>query len=172
MNNLVKNRIENIHIIRISVFVPIVKIVMGGFIAMAICALFIWGINDMAIQSVTSFLSGGTIISIIMFFYIVLIVSIVLGWGSHYYAIDNQTVFIYNGVIFTRTINYDMAGIESVEVDQGLLGKIFNFGTLKLFNPHLKRELTFNHIPNPNEEAAFIHHIHPNPVAFVVNRTQ
>ena len=56
-----------------------------------------------------------------------------------------------------------MAGIESIVVDQGLIGKLFGFGTLILFNPILERELKLRSIPDPYMEARFVQRMHPNP---------
>jgi|GEM_PF-4610394 len=171
---------ESIHKIHTSIFVPIVKIIMTGLLAMFIYFLLALAFSSSAVssagnpaisQSIILLWTSGAVLLIELVIYIVMVVYMLLSWSKHYYVINSQAVLMYDGIIFSKSKSYDMAGVESIEVDQGLIGKIFNFGTLKLFNPRLAKEITFHRIPDPNQEAGFIHGMHPNPVAFIVNKS-
>jgi uncharacterized membrane protein YdbT with pleckstrin-like domain len=171
---------QSIHKIHTSLFVPVVKIVMTGLLAMFIYFLLALAFSNSAAlsagssaiaQSIILLWTSGAVLLIVLLIYLAMVIYIILSWSRHYYVINSQAVLMYDGIIFSKSKSYDMAGVESIEVDQGLIGKIFNFGTLKLYNPRLEKEITFHRIPDPNQEAGFIHGMHPNPVAFIVNKS-
>jgi uncharacterized membrane protein YdbT with pleckstrin-like domain len=58
-------------------------------------------------------------------------------WGAAYVkykttelAITNKRVIAKFGFISRRTIEININKVESIQVDQGILGRIFNYGTL------------------------------------------
>lgn len=58
-------------------------------------------------------------------------------WGAAYIkykttelAITNKRVIAKFGFISRRTIEININKVESIQVDQGILGRIFNYGTL------------------------------------------
>jgi len=57
--------------------------------------------------------------------YGVLVLYVTLDWNSRYYTINGKGVIVHEGVIFSKAIQYDMAAIESVALEQGLFGKAF-----------------------------------------------
>lgn len=80
-------------------------------------------------------------------------------------------MIIHEGIISSKAIQYDIAAIESIALEQGLFGKLFSFGTLEFYNPphlHLTQKLKIRDIPDLPKEAQFIEHMHPNPVSFIV----
>jgi membrane protein YdbS with pleckstrin-like domain len=171
---------QSIHKIHASLFVPVVKIIMTGLLAMFIYLLLAMVFSGSTVlsaggstisQSVAVFWTSGAVLFIVLIIYFAMVLYMILSWNKHYYVINSQAVLMYDGIIFSKSKSYDMAGVESIEVDQGLIGKVFNFGTLKLYNPRLEKEITFHRIPDPNKEAGFIHGMHPNPVAFIVNKS-
>jgi uncharacterized membrane protein YdbT with pleckstrin-like domain len=171
---------QSIHKIHTSLFVPVVKIIMTGLLAMFIYLLLAVAFSSSTalsagssaiFQSIVLLWTSGAVLLIVLLIYLAMVIYMILSWNRHYYVINSQAVLMYDGIIFSKSKSYDMAGVESIEVDQGLIGKIFNFGTLKLYNPRLEKEITFHRIPDPNQEAGFIHGMHPNPVAFIVNKS-
>ena len=125
------------------------------------------------IQSAANFWPSITVTLIVLFLYGALILYITLDWITYYFILDSKSVISHGGIISSKEESYDMAGIESVEVIQGLLGRLFNFGTLVLFNPILEKELTLRNIPDPCAEAQFIEKMHPNPeVVHIITKKQ
>ncbi|WP_313479261.1 PH domain-containing protein [Stutzerimonas kunmingensis] len=61
---------------------------------------------------------------------LVLIAPPLLRYYSTELAFTNKRVFSKTGVIGRRTIELSINRVESVQVHQGVLGRIFNFGTL------------------------------------------
>jgi uncharacterized membrane protein YdbT with pleckstrin-like domain len=164
------NTAENVHTMRASVFVLIVKSAIAWLIiafAYLVAAMFISDFHSL--QLFIFFWPSATILLFILLLYGVLVLYVTLDWNSRYYTINGKGVIVHEGVIFSKAIQYDMAAIESVALEQGLFGKLFNFGTLEFYNPHLHltQKLKIHDIPNPHKEAQFIEHLHPNPVSFI-----
>ncbi|MBD3360952.1 PH domain-containing protein [Candidatus Peregrinibacteria bacterium] len=90
------------------------------------------------------------IINIIFLFYFF------LSWYYRYFIISPEEVSLNSGIIFRRTDNIDMATIRSVKVAQGIFGRIFKFGTLKLEGPMIKGIKILRSLPNPFRHASLI----------------
>lgn len=48
------------------------------------------------------------------------------------FAITNKRVIIKTGLISRRTLEMNLSKIESVNVDQGILGRILGYGTIRI----------------------------------------
>jgi uncharacterized membrane protein YdbT with pleckstrin-like domain len=53
-------------------------------------------------------------------------------WKSTELAVTNKRVFAKFGFISRRTVELNLNRIEGIEVEQGILGRIFGFGSLKI----------------------------------------
>lgn len=71
-----------------------------------------------------------TLIAIKTFFTIFVIVA----WLNEFYEIKPNEIILRKGLIFRKEKRFLLIHIGSVELQQGIFGRIFNFGTLKLFN--------------------------------------
>lgn len=98
---------------------------------------------------------------IMQFVGVYLIVMFVLQWVNTYYVLNPKEVIVKKGVIATYSGTYELANLQSMSVLQGIFGKIFNYGTIKLFNPVLKEDLYLSDISNPRKYAAIIQEIEP-----------
>jgi uncharacterized membrane protein YdbT with pleckstrin-like domain len=47
-------------------------------------------------------------------------------------GVTNKRVILKRGIISRKTEEMKLASIETVEIDQGILGRIFGFGTVKI----------------------------------------
>ncbi len=172
VETLEDNSKDNVHIMHKSLTVLLLK----GLIAWLMIAViyliggvFISGTNSLSgqntaiLQAVNAFWPSVTVSIIVLFLYGALILYITLDWIMNYYILDSKVLVTKHGIIFTKEIGYDLGGLESMEVTQGLFGQLFNFGTLVLTNPLLDKKLKLRYIPDPYTEAQFIHRMHPNP---------
>ena len=66
------------------------------------------------------------------------------------FAITNKRVVIKTGLISRKTIELNLSKIESVNVDQTIMGRIFGFGTISIIGIGGTRE-TFVNIRKPLE---------------------
>lgn len=71
-----------------------------------------------------------TMLTIKSFFTVYVIVS----WLNQYYEIKPNEIVLKKGLIFKKEKRFLLIHLGSVEMEQGVFGRIFNFGTLKLFN--------------------------------------
>lgn len=66
------------------------------------------------------------------------------------FAITNKRVIIKTGLISRRTFEMNHSKIESVNVDQGILGRMLGYGTIRLVGSGGTKEI-FPKIQNPLE---------------------
>ncbi len=172
MPSLEDNSVENVHVIHRSITVLLFKglvawllfVVIYIIVGVAISALSSASSGTtIALQALIKFWPSVTASIIILFLYGGLVLYITLDWIMNYYILDRKDLVTKFGILFTREVSYDLGGLESMEITQGLFGKLFNFGTLTLSNPVLDRKLKLRSIPEPYAEAQFIHRMHPNP---------
>ncbi len=73
-----------------------------------------------------------------------------IAWFTSEFAITNKRVIIKVGLISRRTLEMNLAKIESVNVNQGALGRILNYGSITVIGTGGTRE-TFPGISQPLE---------------------
>jgi uncharacterized membrane protein YdbT with pleckstrin-like domain len=70
--------------------------------------------------------------------------------GSAEFVVTNRRVMIKLGVMQRRTVETMLSKVEGVAVEQGLAGRIFDYGTITVTGTGGTRE-TFEHIAAPLE---------------------
>jgi uncharacterized membrane protein YdbT with pleckstrin-like domain len=68
-------------------------------------------------------------------------------WASEF-AVTNKRVIVKVGFISRRTIEINLSQVESVEVDQDIFGRLFNYGTITVSGTGGTRE-PFDLIDDP-----------------------
>ncbi len=91
----------------------------------------------------------GWIFFVLVLSKIILTVYIVLDWLNEYYEMDRQFIYHRRGIIWTSEQKYAIANIQSVKLEQGLWGKIFNAGNLRFYDAEVKKEFLIYMIHNP-----------------------
>jgi len=79
------------------------------------------------------------------------LVSILAAWVrqiSSEFAVTDKRVIIKTGFLSRRTIELNMSKVESVQVDQGLLARLLNYGTITVIGTGGTRE-PFSMIDDP-----------------------
>ncbi len=90
---------------------------------------YLWGMGILQ----TPLKDGG-----ILFFLIFQVIEIfslaylILNWFCWYYEITEKEVILRRGVIMQTRKYYSLDKVESVSVEQGLWGRIFNYGAIEL----------------------------------------
>ena len=77
-------------------------------------------------------------------------------WYFKYYIVSPIDLSSNSGLIFRRTESIDLAAIRSVKVEQGLFGRIFRYGTLRLESPLLEKIFVMEKIPEVFKHASII----------------
>jgi len=91
-------------------------------------------------------ISGGVLLAIA----IIVLVAASVYRSSAEFAITNKRVILKTGIVQRRTIELFLSKIETVGVDQGLVGRMLDFGTIRLSGTGGTTE-PFHHIARPLE---------------------
>ena len=71
-----------------------------------------------------------------------------IAWYTSEFVITNKRIIIKVGLISRRTLEMNLAKLESVNVDQSILGRILGYGTITVIGTGGTRE-PFYHISKP-----------------------
>lgn len=82
-------------------------------------------------------------------FKILITIFIVLKWINEYYEIYPNLVRHKSGIIWIKKEQFTLRDIQYVEVEQGLIGKLLNYGTLSLFDWKMHQHQYLYNIHNP-----------------------
>jgi uncharacterized membrane protein YdbT with pleckstrin-like domain len=86
----------------------------------------------------------------------VLLIYLVLRWRNTQYVIMPDEIAIHQGILSAHTTIHKINNIEAVEVNQSLLGKLFNYGTISFFSPSLNTRVAISNVSNPQQYAGII----------------
>lgn len=90
-----------------------------------------------------------------------LILWIVLAWINDYYEIRPAEIICHRGIFSAHKTILSTKEVKSITVDQDLLGRVFRYGDLRLFNPALDEVIALTNIANPNKHLAIIQQLLP-----------
>lgn len=91
-----------------------------------------------------------------------LTVFIVLQWIDEYYKISTEEIIHKRGLIFKQEETNKLIHLTSLEVEQGLWGRIFNYGTIKMYNWSTEKTILLYLIHNPKRYAGILRKRIPN----------
>ncbi|MCL4352960.1 PH domain-containing protein [Patescibacteria group bacterium] len=79
-------------------------------------------------------------------------------WTHRYYFIDEDKITEIKGVINRRERIYELKNVKSVRLYQGILGRIFNYGTLyiTITSPNLREDLILVNVSQAKTITAYI----------------
>lgn len=87
---------------------------------------------------------------------------VVFQWLNNYYEITPETISSYHGFIFQKKEKFYIKHIREVGLQQGLFGKLLDFGTIELYNWDLRRYRYLYLIHNPAKYLRIIKELRPN----------
>ena len=79
----------------------------------------------------------------------VITIFVIIQWLNEYYEITTKDIVHRRGLILKKGERHLLQHIGSVSIEQGVFGRIFNFGTLKLFNWTKEKYVYLYLIHNP-----------------------
>ncbi len=82
-------------------------------------------------------------------------------WKTSYYQITPEKVMFHKGVFSRHEEVCAIKNIESIDLKQSLLGKIFHFGTIKLYAPTLNHRILMFNIHHPRTRMKLIEKLMP-----------
>lgn len=84
---------------------------------------------------------------------IFLIFTVLLRWLNKRYYLDASHLIVRSGVFTSKERTYELKNLKSVMVTQGIMGKLFHFGTLSITitAPSITEEVSLSEIPHPHQ---------------------
>lgn len=160
------NTITVSHInIRLSISFLIIKLLLLEFLAAVFILTFSFPFSylDAALGLSQIFYSPQNIFLIIFIIiksYLSFIV--IFQWLNEYYEITPTKIVYRKGFIFHKIDHYNFSHIKSIGFHQGLLGKIFNFGTIHMYDWFNREKVYLYLIHNPKRYFHIIESLLPN----------
>ncbi len=154
MDHVKNNQYSNNLTIRKSAAVMFIRIVILELLLGILYVLLRMGLRYLDIQLDTEFsLTPLTLVKSLFFMVAEIGVAgfVILQWINNYYILTSNEIKYITGIISKREMNYSLKNIQSVSFEQGLIGRIFNYGNVKIFSPALQQELFLAEVPNPSQ---------------------
>jgi hypothetical protein len=85
----------------------------------------------------------------LVFIKICAVIFVIVAWLNECYEITTKDIVYRKGLFFRKEERHILEHIGSVTLEQGIFGRIFNFGTLKLFNWTKEKYIYLYLIHNP-----------------------
>ncbi len=80
--------------------------------------------------------------------------NIVLNWFGEYYEVKPGELVFHHGILEKKEKIYLTKHIESITINQSFMEKLFNYGTIRLYNPVLNQHM---HIDAVNKPEKYVH---------------
>ena len=108
--------------------------------------------DSISIISINSIINHYDLITYFLLLLIQVIISfiIIIKWYTDYWILQKQNIIYKTGIFFVNKTYYKIENIEFVSLNQTMLGKLFDYGTIELINPLLKENIYLTNIGHPN----------------------
>lgn len=97
---------------------------------------------------------------VILLFQFVLTFYIFIQWITNYYWFEDNLLLCHQGIFWTDTQQYILPEVEAATFSKSLLGRIFNFGTVRLV--FANREYCLHRISHPEDLLRIINEVKNN----------
>ena len=151
--------------VRISIAFLVLKLIFADLLTTVVLILLYSAVFQTGLQRWLPNLGPSTgLMAIIVLTIIesVLTIYVVLEWVSEYYEISPHDITHKRGVIFKKVDRYGIQNIKQVVVEQGVLGKMFRYGTLNLFDWRLSKCAELYAVHNPMRYMKILEGLLPN----------
>lgn len=138
--------------VRQSIFFLLLRLFVIDLIAAFMVWLFLssFDVAGLSDQMKLEFIAGSRIYFVaVIIVKIYLTLFVVLQWLNEYYEISPNMVTHRRGFIWKKEDQYPLRHIRLVRVDQGMIGRIFGYGTIELLDWDLARYTTLYLVHNP-----------------------
>lgn len=118
-------------------------------------------------NSLVNNISLASIIFLIFFalvgiFKIIITAYVVLLWLNEYYEITPEFIIYRKGLIYKKQEQYRIDHIRRIDVEDSLIGELFNFATISLYDIRLNKYLDMFLIHNARRYAKVFQQLRPN----------
>lgn len=88
---------------------------------------------------------------IVLIVNIVVVLFIILKWTSEYSELTHGSLIRHSGILFKKEQKYACNFVEIITFEQSMLGLIFNYGTIELYDPAIKERIYLINISSPKK---------------------
>jgi len=166
--------VENI-LLRECIFFYSLKIASVIFISLLVLLLFRTPILFVPLardRLLDIYLANTFVMLIIFLFEIFFILAISVIWVNQFYEIMPGKIVHRRGVFKKQKTVYECAHVQRIELKQGFIGKLLNFGTLILYSPALDKEVYLVNIDSPEKYLNIIQKIFTPPQKVKVKKNE
>lgn len=136
--------------VRQSIFFLVLKLLFLEIIAAGAIITFHILLSSYATQySLDISLFNIPVFILLVLFKTGFMIFVIVAWLEEYYEITPTQVIHRKGFLFRREERYTLDHVGSITLEQGLFGRIFNFGSLKLFDWALEENVYIYLIHSP-----------------------
>lgn len=140
--------------IRQSISFLLLKLILIEIIAVVgVIFLYVMVVSTSAVDNfLTLSVPSSVVISIFLLITIIkmfVVVFVIIQWLNEYYEITPKEVIHKSGLIYRKEERHTLDHLGSLEVQQGIFGRLFNYGTIRLFNWALEKNVELYLIHNP-----------------------
>lgn len=86
----------------------------------------------------------------------------ILEWLNEYYEITPEYIISKKGIIIRHEERHRIDNIRDLDISRSLLGNLFNFGTITIFDDRMHKDLDMNYIHNPLRYVEVLKRVNPN----------
>ncbi len=138
----------------------LIDLLMAGFIIGFYSILARVDLTDLVYLSPTE--TFFYVFGLLGFTKILVTIWVVLKWLYEYYEITPEYIIHKRGLIFRRTEQYRIDHVRMIDIQDTLLGELFNFSTVTLYDLRLNKYLDLYLIHNPQRYALVIKSLKPD----------
>jgi uncharacterized membrane protein YdbT with pleckstrin-like domain len=121
-----------------------------------------------------------TLNSISLIFFLILVtviqntvlIYIALIWSNDYYEFRANDIAHFKGVLTKSKQSYQYQDIQSISIQQSILGRLFNYGNITLLIPTIGHDVHFNEVTDPKSFVELLKSIKPDVQGprYILNR--
>jgi len=150
MNNTTQNSIKATHLIRQT---PVILFARIAVLEATMCiVLLTWLFTHSYFSDPTTIWTVVALQAV----HTIILIYLILSWTCHYYLFKNKQIILKKGIIWVKKEIYSLSILGHVHVEQGILGRIFHYGSINLMGPILDERASIRRIPTPDYYCSLI----------------
>jgi len=163
------------YVLRQSIVVLVTNLLVAECIVGITSLVLRMSIKNFGDQIDTIYSSGILYIivsGLVQIFNVGLIIFLTLKWSSTQYIINPKNLILQIGILKIKETVYATERIESTNVSQGIWSRIWNYGSVRIYNPLLKADLILRKIPDPYFYAAVFNNQQNKEATMIIQRSK
>ena len=159
-------------------------IVVIKLIALQVFFIFCYFAVGLISNSMSQFNNGefanlaaydGIIFLILALFQILFSLYIPLEWSMEKYTIFPDKIEHQSGILFRETDSWQISNVETAFIGEGIIARIFNYGTITFHSPTLEEHIVLSDVPSPSAVVSAVNKnllvLDRSPIKFIKSRT-